>query len=153
MALIKYIVIVLISINVYAQRVIDTNVLFSESIEGYDETDDCSVRALASVIDDYKIAHRYLKMSGRRNFSPVSLRMMLTALLMSVEVIEIKPVENIKAKEFIFKYARTGFIYFVFNKYHIFVIKENDKGIFEVWGNPDDSYQTIIGYMRVMLKR
>ena len=150
----KLVLLLLLFINLsYSQKTIDTNNYFSETIESYGETDDCSVRALASVLYDYKIAHRYLKISGRRNFSPVNLRTMLTSLMMSTEVLEVKPVERIKAKEFIHKYARTGFIYFVFNKYHIFVIKEDNTGRFEIWGNSDDSRQNIIGYMRVTIKQ
>ena len=150
----KLVLLLLLFINLsYSQKTVDTNNYFSEAIESYSETDDCSVRALASVLYNYREAHSYLKKAGRKNYSPVSLRSMLVALMMSTEVLEVKPVESIKAKEFIHKYARTGFIYFVFNKYHIFTIKEDISGRFEIWGNPDDSYQKIIGYMRVTLKQ
>jgi len=37
----------------------------------------------------------------------------------------------------------------VFSKDHVFTIKEDRQGVFEVWGNEFDRYTPIIGYLRL----
>ena len=132
-----------------SQNVVDTTKVYEDAIYAMDETQDCSVRAIASLGYSYFDSHEALKNEGREDCSGVTLRTLLYALMRTDRVIEAVEVPMTNAKRFIDKNAETGYSYLLFNTRHVFTIKEDSNGVFEVWGNPQDRYAIVLGYIKL----
>lgn len=132
-----------------AQSVVDTTKVYEDGIYALDETEDCSVRAIASAGYSYFKAHEMLKDAGRQDCSPVSLRVMFMSLLPTQRVLLIKETPLTNAKRFIYEIAQSGFTYLVFNRRHVFTIKEGSDGVFKVYGNFNDNLSPIVAYIKL----
>ena len=140
----------LLCFNILAsQNVVDTTKVYESSIFAMDESDDCSVRAMASLGYSYFDSHEALKEEGREDCTGVTLRTLLYALMRTGRVIEAVEVPMTNAKRFIDKSAEKGYSYLLFNTRHVFTIKEDSNGVFEVWGNPTDRYAIVLGYIKL----
>ena len=131
------------------QNTVDTTEYYSNGIFALDESDDCSVRAIASSGYSYFESHEMLKAEGREDCSAVSLRTLIYTLIKTGRLQVAKAVPLTKAKRFIYEHTEKGYIYLVFSRDHVFTIKEDRQGVFEVWGNEFDRYTPIIGYLRL----
>ena len=140
----------LLSINVgptfiSAQSVVDTTVKYEWSMNVMNESDDCAVRALASIGYDYPVAHQLLKDNGRENGQGVSMRILLKTLIQVDRVKEVAIIDkHIRAKDFINTIYDNNYYYMLFNKYHIYTLKDKT-----VYGNHNDKYTPIIGYIKL----
>ena len=132
-----------------AQNVVDTTKVYEDAIYALDETNDCSVRAVATLGYSYFKAHEMLKDAGRQDCSAVSLRTMMLSVLPTGRLLEISEIPLTNAKRFIDDIAESGFTYLAINRNHVFVIKEGSDGVFQVYGNYNDNLVPIIGYMKL----
>jgi len=132
-----------------SQNVVDTTKVYEDGIYALDETNDCSVRALATIGYSYFKAHEMLKDAGREDCSAVSLRTMMLSILPTGRLLEVSETPLTNAKRFINDIAESGFTYLAINRRHVFVIKEGSDGVFQVYGNYNDNLVPIIGYMKL----
>ena len=129
----------------YSQTVIDTNEEYYFEIHSIQETEDCSVRALASAGYTYYEAHNILRQYGRQYRQGVSLRSFLRALYSTGRLLDVQLLEKpLQPKEFIKRFSGQGCMFFVFNRFHTFLIKDN-----KIYGNANDKYTFIAGYIEV----
>ena len=142
------IAIVLLTLQVNAQRLINTSNKYSSDIQYNDEGNDCSVRAFAEAFDIvYDDAMNMLKESGRQQRKGMSLSKYIKALK-KTEAKMGKSISMMSPKEFIENIAQGNNSYIVVTKNHTFVIEEY-RGEFVIKGNNGDDKAQIIGYAYV----
>jgi len=142
----KLVLLLLLFINLsYSQIVIDTNEKYYFEIHSIQETEDCSVRALAASGYDYYVAHDILRRHGRQYRQGVGLRSFLRALNSTGRLLDANLLDKpLQPKQFIKEFSGQGCMFLVFNRFHTFLIKDN-----KIYGNANDKYTFIAGYIEI----
>ena len=135
------------------EGIIDTSYKNASSILELNETDDCSVRAIAEAFDiSYRESRSLLKTWGRLDRDGMSLSLMAKGWKKdfpgSVGPL-IQTSKFINAHGFVKEIAVDGVTYLILAVNHIFVIEEGRFCQWLVKGNMDDHKKTILGYVEV----
>lgn len=160
----KYLIVFILAIAVfflgglalaYAQRSVDTDIVYVEDKSKYFEDNDCSVRAYAEVFDiSYSEAREDLKSSGRKRGNPMALKDFIKHIftykrgsLKDVTYLDYYS-DNVKSSDFIEHYAEDGYSYITISEGHVFAIEQDTDGVWVVKGNAKDKYLRILGWMK-----
>lgn len=136
-------------------RVQDSESIFYESVNKYNEINDCSVRAVADLFDlSYYKALQLTKSWGRESRKGMPLNLLLKGVRKDfrgriVSLTEVNGV--IDAKYLVDNIVEEGFSYLAITKNHAFVIKKlkKDQKYWYLIGNYNDNKKYIIGYIQV----
>lgn len=140
--------IILITLNVNSQRLINTENKYSSDIQYNDEGNDCSVRAFAEAFDiKYDEALSMLKEEGRQQRKGMRISQYIKAIKKTKAKVG-RGINAMSPKEFIENIAQGNNSYIVVTKNHTFVI-EKYRGEFAIKGNNGDREAQIIGYAYV----
>lgn len=137
---------------------VDTSMKYAKSIYILEETQDCSIRALAEIYDiRYAEAREYLESWGREPQKGIIARDMLTGMYRDFpETIEQDYLQfwtPISPFTFANSVAESGKIYLLIAESHVFVLEENHKEDWLIKGNTDDVYTEILGYVIIDIKK
>ncbi len=136
---------------------VDTNMKYAKSIYVLEETQDCSIRALAEIYDiRYVEAREYLEKWGRERETGIVAREMLKGMYVdfpgTIEEDYVQFWTPITPFTFANSVAVSGKIYLLIADKHVFVMEENHKEEWLIKGNTDDVYTDILGYVVINLK-
>ena len=136
-------------------RVQDSESIFYESINKYNEINDCSVRAIADLFNlSYVQSLSLTKSWGRKPRKGMPLKLLLQGIRKDFRdrVISITEVDaGVDAKYLVDYILEEGFSYLAITRNHAFVLKQTkkDKKYWYLRGNYNDNGKYIIGYIKV----
>lgn len=136
---------------------VDTNMKYAKSIYVLEETQDCSIRALAEIYDiRYVEAREYLERWGRERETGIVAREMLRGMHTdfpgTIEQDYLQFRSPVTPFAFANSVAVSGKIYLLIADRHVFVMEEVHKEEWLIKGNTDDVYTEILGYVVIDLK-
>ena len=152
-----YILIMSFGLSTQAQnikvRLIDTVEKYQANINRLEETQDCTVRAIAEGFNlEYLEARRIALDMGRENGEGITLRLYIYGLInrFHKQIIFSSNLQTpMKAEEFVNNIAESGFTYIVISRAHTFVVEQNYRNLWYVKGNYDDLEKDILMYVKI----
>ena len=151
-----YILIMSFGLSTQAQNIkvklVDTIEKNIVNIDRLEETEDCTVRAIAEGFDlEYLEALQITLKMGRKRRRGMNLRQYVRGLqtFFHSQIITSDGIDPMIAKDFVNTIAEDGFTYIVISAAHTFVIEQGYKGRWKVKGNYDDLKTEIIMYAKI----
>lgn len=150
---------VVLSYTVHSQSdrvwLVDTLEKYESYLDRLEESEDCSVRALAEAFNlNYMEAHTYLAKWGRVRGRGMYLSKFVSGLRKDFRsaIRDNSIIEPKIPQQFVRDIAQDGYVYLVSTFDHMFVIEQNRRGRWIVKGNYDDKKSKIRMYIKLNIK-
>lgn len=149
------------AIGAFAQQVIDTNLMFEKDVERFGDTDNCSVRAIATMYDlPYSVAYYSLEQFGRKKSavtlkvfgnSHADLQRQTRRFKYDIDTyVYPKPVSYQIFYNDV-KHDYQLYNYYVILEDHIYTLK-GETGGYKIYGNFNEKTRKVIAYVRIYKK-
>jgi hypothetical protein len=149
------------AIGAFAQQITETNLLFEKEVERFNDTDNCSVRAIATMFDlPYSVAYYSLENFGRKK-NAVNLKMFGMShadLNRQTRRFNLQIDTYVYPKqvpyEIFYRDIKNDYMlynYYVILEDHIYTLKGETNG-YRLYGNYNEKSRKVLGYVRIYKK-
>lgn len=133
-------------------RVQDSESVFYQSINKYNEINDCSVRAVADLFDlSYAQALMITKKWGRRSGRGIPLNFLLYGIRKDFKdkiILATAVSKQVNAKFLVNHIVQDGYSYLAITTDHAFVVEQH-KDVWYLKGNYNDKQKYLIAYIQI----